>query len=139
MLLQDAESQRQMAVLQTMLTRKDQSIYKMTRDMNEIRADKDQLEKLFEGSQTYVECNVRDGTTCSRLANPALWVYRENQKCVQQINDLKEHVRVSWMRRPDRTASEPHLMQWQLRQILETTMNRLNGPGWRVCGQPNPH
>lgn len=37
-----------------MLQRKDQSIHKLTSELNDTRADKDQLEKLFDGSQLYI-------------------------------------------------------------------------------------
>ncbi|KAG7531662.1 hypothetical protein FFLO_04172 [Filobasidium floriforme] len=67
-----------------MLQRKDQSIHKLASELNDTRADKDQLEKLFDGSQL------------------------ENQKCLQQINDFREHVRT-----------------------LEAALIRINGPGWR--------
>jgi hypothetical protein len=48
-----------------MLQRKDQSIHKLASELNDTRADKDQLEKLFDGSQLY-DCPALDSVVPNR-------------------------------------------------------------------------
>lgn len=89
---------RQLEALQELLSKKSQAEIQLQRQLGQIEKEKELLETLFEGSQAWVSNMTVTRRVAKQwsLLRDAFFQHRENRKCLEQIQDLKDHVKVGF-------------------------------------------